>query len=213
MGYRSAKRRGTGAERNSRACLAAALALVALVFCACGGGSPKAPVTSEPLPPRSIDLTGLNEVQAGIAQLEALMSYHAKVVSDTAGGDRISGDFDFLAPDRYHLRIEGGIPVEVITIGHDPYVKTAGKWQRADPTYLPLSAQDLMAELEDLAAGGDWTAAAGGASSCRVYAHAGDQVCIVPDGPLQWVAFHDGATSVRIDFSDFDGRIEIKAPI
>jgi hypothetical protein len=190
----------------------AAPALLALTLAGCGGGAGPGPAAGEPLPPRSIDPAGLNPVQSAIAHLEALSSYHATVATETEGGDRIDGSYDFVAPDRYHLKVGASIPIEVITIGHDWYVKTAGKWQKADPTFLPFSAQDLIAQLEEIAGAADWRPTEGG-PGCSTYARDDDRICIRPDGPPASVVLRDGATRVRIDFSNFDARLEIKAPI
>lgn len=205
------------------------LLLMLTAATACGGGSgastsdagPRGATAAAtpPSPPKSSDLSGLNPVQAGVRRLAFVQSYRAAVIVDTEGGDKIEGSFEFAAPDRYHLTVGGSVPVEVVTIGADSYVKTAGRWQRVEPTFLPFSAQELIAEIDQIAAAGATQAGQrdAPAGACTIYKVAradGSEAefCAGGDGPIFTASFKDGATTVTMTFTDFDTPIEIKQP-
>ena len=176
------------------------------------GGYDAAAPQAQAAPPRSADLASLNAVQAGVQRLTTLASFRATVVIDTTGGDKIEGAFEFASPDRYHLTISGGVPLEVISIGPASYVKAGGRWQAAEPTFLPFAPRDVLAQLAAVASKADGIAQPG-AAGCVVYKTPDAEFCVDKDGPLRRASFKDGATTVKVEFSDFDSKIEIKAPL
>src|SRR4051812_1533489 len=58
---------------------------------------------------------------------------HLSAKMDGMGQTEIKSQVDYLAPDRYHIMYLGGTGagMEMIIIGKDFYMKTAGKWMKS----------------------------------------------------------------------------------
>jgi hypothetical protein len=189
------------------------VALVLMVFAAagCGGSSPApSPVTPSQ---EAGDLNALAPAAAAVKRLELQSSYRAAVVLESEGGDKIEGSFEYVAPDRFHIFIQGSIPIEMTRIGPTAYVKSAGSWQQTEPTFLPFTPEDIIRQLGTLSGRlGEAHADAGGCIPSQDGSK--DTVfCLDSKGRLRTVGFRDGITKVRIDFKDFDANIEIKSPL
>jgi hypothetical protein len=185
----------------------------AVLLLSCSGSSAGPPPDSPlaPAPPRAA-LDGLPPALAAVQGLALEQSYRAEVQVSSEGGEKIEGRFEFAAPDRYHVFIEGGIPIEVITIGPVSYVKSGGRWQQAEPTFLPFSVHDLLVELASMAAGEP--SGPGSQEGCLAYdgPNAGE-ICIDSHQRVSSAQVRDGLTTASLRFVDFGSRVEIKRPI
>jgi hypothetical protein len=207
----------------ARLAIAVAAFLFAVTASSCGGDDPAAsahkpppgePVvlaptaTLVPAPPRA---AALPPVEAATARLLAARGFRAAVVTDTPGGDRITGEFAFAAPDRIHVRVTSSVPFEVIIIGRASYVKAGGPWQAAEPSFLPFSVDEVMARLRDAAGAGGFSPAGAG-NGCSRYQSSAAEFCLADDDLVRTFTYHDGTTRVEVTFQDIDAAIEIRAP-
>lgn len=125
-----------------------------LLISACGSEPEPTPT---PTRPAVITPTKSPAVEAEVPQLEPKAVIEKAIAAEDAiltkrthatiskNGNLLKMDFDYIAPDRYYINLQG---IEMIVIGNQAYAKYDGKW-RADPE----GAKTLEENLDDVEQG------------------------------------------------------------
>jgi hypothetical protein len=176
-------------------------------------------------------LTSLSEFKAVAEAMAAAKSYRMTVTStDTAQNQAGTLQVDVVKPDRLHTKAElGGQLFEAITIGHDSYVRLAGKWTKLTSSGLPASEMILSSDPQkvlgeiDSAAEQKGTVTKGevdqvGGMPCQEWlltpadtSQIGGSMCIraIDHLPLQ---FKTADGKVVAQYSDWNAPIDIEPP-
>lgn len=145
--------------------IALGLSLAACKQEAAPGASPgdgAAPAAGTPAPTPAAASPSASAKDAFRSNMDAFAqakSYQATMTMAGGPMGEMKSDMDFVAPDRFHMRMNmGGQPMEVIMIGSESYMKMGGQWMK-NPSQaqqeMPKWDQELKksldtAEVQDL---------------------------------------------------------------
>jgi hypothetical protein len=210
--------------------LAIAVAL-AMLLSACGGKShgtgdssatlsrtAGAAVTAVPTP--TGDAAVVNNALDNLTKQKSL---RAEV---TTGRRRSTGQgvIEAVLPDKFHLTFNGGGlgNLELITLGDTTYTKSGDAWTKSSgQSVLALDLPSLTQQIETITRTAGVTKGAPDSVNgqpCEVYnledsqSKSTTQACIADNLPLRLVISMAG-TKITVTFTEFNGNIDIKAPV